>query len=104
MVLAPHTDDGELGAGGSTSYFIEKHLNLIINKYFNNNYSQSISYLGNVKNPYKEIIFSLMDKLGGGAKELKDMKFVLKQPSKNKLNFEVSHFTLNGLWTEGFKR
>lgn len=24
LVLAPHTDDGELGAGGSISYFIEK--------------------------------------------------------------------------------
>jgi LmbE family N-acetylglucosaminyl deacetylase len=24
LVLAPHTDDGELGAGGAISYFLEK--------------------------------------------------------------------------------
>ena len=82
---------------------IQKCLNVIINKYLNCNHYQSISYLGNIKNPYNQIIISLMSKLGGKTKELKDMKFVLRQLSKNKLNFEVSHFTLNGLWTEGFK-
>ena len=29
LILAPHTDDGELGLGGSINYFIEQGKNVV---------------------------------------------------------------------------
>jgi hypothetical protein len=82
---------------------ISESLKSILKRYHDSIESISISYLGNIINPYNNLIFKALEKMGGKTNEIKDMKFVLRNISKKDIKLEISKFTLNGLWTEGFK-
>jgi hypothetical protein len=82
---------------------ITESLKAILKRYYDCKDTISFSYLGNIKNTYNYKIFKALQKLGGNIKEIKDMIFVLKNISKKEIKLDISKFTLNGLWTEGFK-
>ena len=78
-------------------------LNSIINFTHQKNNISALSYLGNIKNKYNLTIFNAIKNAGVEPKELKEMKFVIKNHSNN-INFEnIDKYILNALWTEGFK-
>jgi GNAT superfamily N-acetyltransferase len=78
-------------------------LNSIINFTHQKNNISALSYLGNIRNKYNLTIFNAIKNAGVEPKELKEMKFVIKNHSNN-INFEnIDKYILNALWTEGFK-
>ena len=82
---------------------IEDVISSIIRQpYFKKNIS-TLSYIGNIKNKYNLSIFKAIKNIGVKSNELKDMKFVIKNYSKNDLLNEIEKYVLNALWTEGFK-
>jgi LmbE family N-acetylglucosaminyl deacetylase len=80
LVLAPHTDDGELGCGGFISYCVENDIDVYYIAFSNAHVSLPPEY------PKDTLI-----------KEVKEATKVLGIPSKNLIiyDFEVRHFPEN---------